>query len=77
MSTCRSCDAAIEWVRTAKGNMPLDLAPSPHGNVIVHSRDHVTVYKDPAAALAAGHRPETLRQSHFATCPSAGEWRKR
>lgn len=77
MPTCRSCGADIEWVRTSKGNMPLDLEPNPAGNAVVHSRDRITVYPSAERAAAAGVRLEDLRISHFATCPESGAWRRR
>jgi hypothetical protein len=77
MPTCRSCGAEIQWVRTAKGAMPLDAEPTERGNIVVHRADQITVYPSAEIAAAAGVRPEDLRISHFATCPESGAWRRR
>lgn len=77
MSQCRSCGAAIDWVKTPQGkNMPVegdyikyeDLQP---GEVIIS--DGGIVYKK-----VAGHNLPSVkgRISHFAVCPQAGEWRR-
>lgn len=60
---CRSCNAQIIWARTKAGKaIPLDFA-----TVSEPERHSLSLHFDPAA----GHI------SHFATCPSAGEHRKR
>ena len=62
---CRSCGAAIEWVKTPFGRaLPLD-AESTSGNIRV---DHGVAY---VVKVGAG-----LRVSHFATCPQAAKHRK-
>jgi hypothetical protein len=66
---CKSCGAAIEWVKSAKTGkaMPLDAAPAADGNLVVI--DGV------AHAAMVGEGPR--RKSHFATCPQAASWRQR
>ena len=73
MATCRSCNAPIEWGTsdTTGKPIPLDLAPSPTGNLsIVNGR--VRAYGSDDARV---HRER--RVSHFATCPDAADWRNR
>lgn len=70
-ATCKSCSAAIEWVRVATTGkmMPLDLEPRPDGNLVVeHGLVHPALDGDSAAIR---------RVSHFATCPQAASWRQR
>ena len=77
---CRSCKAAIIWIKTATGaNMPCDptpryYRPDKYGNaMIVTPGGHVV-----KASLAEEKdaRGEGYI-SHFATCPEAGKHRKR
>jgi hypothetical protein len=76
MSTCRSCGAPIEWARIGEKAIPLDvgtvddgnlevLATMPDGSPVVHRLEHGEAPMGPR------------RRSHFATCPQAGEWRRR
>lgn len=75
---CRSCDAPVVWAVTdlAK-SMPVDRDPSPAGSIALE-------YRVPGRAPLArvvradlrGARTD-LHTSHFATCPQAGNWRKR
>lgn len=76
MANCRSCWAEIIWVRTARGkHMPIDAeaievtAPADKAAYVFDSNG-VTVKIEPGQA-GTGHL------SHFATCPSAHEHRKR
>jgi hypothetical protein len=67
MGTCRGCGAEVIWCKTAKGkSMPLDAVPFSEGNIRIV--DGVANYGD------KGTGPYV---SHFATCPKAGDWRKR
>lgn len=86
---CKSCGAAIEWVVTEKGKrMPVDFQRSPKGNILLSQRG----VGQPAVALyQSAEQIETLKAqaagrgegwgglfvSHFATCPNAGQHRKR
>lgn len=75
MSRCRSCQAEVIWVQTGSKRMPVNAEPNPKGNVVVHSPDQVTVYRDSAAALEAGADRSKLYVSHFVTCDRPAEWR--
>jgi hypothetical protein len=69
---CSSCRARILWaVSLASGKpMPLDLEQKVGGNVDVIDG----VY---ARVVPAAERTRPLYVSHFATCPDAGEHRRR
>jgi len=72
MARCKSCEAPIEWATMPSGKAnPIDAEPSPRGNLVLIG-GKVRFATDEDRAL---HRP--LYTSHFATCPSADEWRKR
>ena len=68
-STCRSCGAHIEWAETIAGKrMPFD-AP------IVAVR---TIAKwEHESGRTVEIVESTVSKSHFATCPDAGQWRKK
>lgn len=67
---CGSCQAPIVWVITARGRpLPLDADPHPKGNVWL-DKGHVTIGGNPPPGT-------TLWKSHFATCPEAGQWRRK
>lgn len=69
-SSCSSCGAPIEWAVTEHGKrIPLDLEPTPTGNLVVV--DGI------ARTLKPTGEGWTLRVSHFATCPNAGVHRRR
>jgi hypothetical protein len=76
VARCRSCNAEIRWARTAakKRPIPLDLQPSPEGNVhLVGATAYMLNTED--AEQARRHHVE-LFVSHFATCPHATTHRK-
>lgn len=80
MSTCRSCDAPITWttnVVTGK-RMPVDPEPVEHGNIVLTSGNNGpesrVLTKD---ELAKRPTKRGLYLSHFATCPSAAQHRRR
>jgi hypothetical protein len=63
---CRSCGAAILWVKTRNGkSMPLDAEPCPDGTLVPADDGRATSYTGPRY------------KSHFATCPNAMQLRKR
>jgi hypothetical protein len=73
MSSCKSCGAQIEWVRTESGKaMPLDIDPVDDGNLVVVGG----VASKWTPELDAAGIPPPRRVSHFVTCPNAGDWRK-
>lgn len=66
-SNCKSCNAAIIWVKTASGKlMPLDEAPVGGTFLIEPSQPGM----QPTARAVA------VRKSHFSTCPQAAQHRK-
>ena len=73
---CRSCRAPVIWAVTRAGKrIPLDAAPSATGNLV-----YVGQQLDGTEVVGAprdGDPPEFRYVSHFATCPDAGEWRRR
>lgn len=82
MNKCRSCNAEIFWCVTAQGKrMPIDAAPSAHGNVDVFECPETGT--DMCRVLSAsdieGWPPEggPLYTSHFVTCPNAKQHRSK
>jgi len=80
MATCDSCGALIVWATTTnKTRIPLEgqrlddgrLVPATFedGNLTYADRHHVVV-----AYVKAG---QGAYKTHFASCPQAGEWRKK
>jgi hypothetical protein len=81
---CRSCGQAVQWAETEKGRrMPVDLAPSPAGNIALYPREDnvpiavVITQTEIDAWMASGATKRKLYTSHFATCPQASRWRKK
>jgi hypothetical protein len=82
---CRSCGAAIIWVKTETGKaIPLDAEPTEGGNIIINVLGggievaHVETVTETKARfdcpIPAGR---VAFVSHFATCPQANTWRKK
>lgn len=77
MTTCRSCNADVFFVRSVKADrlMILDAKPSEAGNVqIIDNKAHVLAGLLLEHGRAEGAR---LRTSHHATCPDRDAWRKK
>lgn len=81
---CRSCGARVIWSITEQAKaMPVDADPSQAGTLALEWRDRGSGLPGGAPPLARVVKPELrfgrtdLRTSHFATCPHAGEWRKK
>lgn len=76
---CGSCGAPIHWTYTINGTrMPIDVTPSPDGNVLVsEKRSSGALTSVVLARDAEKPRGRKLYTSHFATCPEAGKHRKR
>lgn len=79
MSACRSCHAAVLWVRMENGAAMVNATPSPDGTVEVFPVDGQprrgrvrtgSIFDEPPAEGA------TLHVSHFATCPNASKHRR-
>ncbi len=87
---CVSCKAPVVWTVTEKGKpMPVDAEPAEHGTVLL---SHRQVGQPPVALVKTREQIEELRAqherspqvgplrlfvSHFATCPNAGQHRRR
>lgn len=71
-SKCNGCQAEIEWVTTAANGkpMPLDLEPNPNGNVEIGPDGRAIVHNQEPMM------PYVHRQSHWATCPNAGDFKR-
>jgi hypothetical protein len=74
--SCKACGAAVLWVESVKNDrpMPVDPLPHPDGNLRLERRGngllaHVLPKRAP--------RPERTYRPHFATCPHAGQLRRR
>lgn len=76
--SCRSCGAAVRFVTMAASglSMPVDLKPHPEGTVRVFAGGTAEVLGGERLTAARSHG-SLLYRSHFATCPAAGEWRRR
>ncbi len=75
MSTCSSCGAVIRWAITVNDKrIPLDPEPRDDGNLAFRDDDKVYVIPGGPGVLGL----EVPRYvSHFATCPSAAQHRRR
>lgn len=73
---CRSCGAAIRWVRMAGSHkvMPLDAEPVEHGNVRLDALGLAHVHGGGPLDKPPGFGPWYV--SHFATCPHAAQHRR-
>lgn len=72
---CRSCGAAVVWLKTAAGKiMPVDAEPVEDGNMIVFeaSREVRSVTEEDKPKFVG-----RLHKSHFATCVNAAKHRKK
>lgn len=70
---CRSCRAAIIWLKHATSGKaaPIDAAPAPGGNILINAPAgtyRIIGAKD--RATFAGQ----LHLNHFSTCPDAKRW---
>jgi hypothetical protein len=72
---CRSCGAAIIWLRTLNGGrMPVDAEPVADGNIVRRGNACRVLPKDEAlGAKAVEGEPRFM--SHFVTCPVADKWK--
>jgi uncharacterized protein GlcG (DUF336 family) len=80
VESCRSCDAPIIWAVTASTlkPMPVDAAVvAKGGNVALEYRSDDMQPLARVLPVAKQFGRTNLRQSHFVTCPHAGQWRRR
>ena len=78
MSVCKACGAPIIWIKLQSGkSMPCDAMPihfQPYGGYLKLISDDGIVFNN----CAACDESELVGyMSHFATCPAAGQFRKR
>lgn len=73
---CRSCGAAILWAKTLSGKaIPLDAEPHPDGNIALVPAGAMVLTKE---LVEQGKKIGSKRyRSHFASCPNAGQHRKK
>lgn len=79
MAKCKSCGADIIWIKTATSSMPCDPQPcfyrlDKKGDASIVTQNGEVVKAtlvDPPKAFGIGYI------SHFATCPSVAQHRKR
>ena len=64
-------------IRPAGRSMPIDAEPAPDGNVSANLTAGTGVVLSGALLEAVRSTDEPLYLSHFATCPHAGEWRRK
>ena len=65
-SNCKSCNAAIIWVKTVNGKlMPLDEAPVT-----------MMLIEPSQPGIQPTARAVAVRKSHFSSCPNADQHRK-
>jgi hypothetical protein len=80
MSFCKGCGAAVQFVKSEKGNtMCLNAEPDPErGNVII-SRDHgheLARVLNATHAITVRALGNEVYLSHHATCPDAARFTK-
>lgn len=81
MTTCRSCGAEIIWAETADARMPLDSAPVEIPAVGLVAFNPETGRARVLAADSLGKIDAwrsggvTVHRAHWATCPSAEQYR--
>lgn len=74
--SCKACGAPVQWVESVKNDkaMPIDPLPHPNGNLRIERRGSgLLAHVVPKSAP----RPERAYRTHFATCPAAGQMRRR
>ncbi|MEV7264663.1 hypothetical protein AB0N38_14035 [Micromonospora aurantiaca] len=77
LDDCRSCSAGIAWATHERtlNPMPVDVEPSPDGNLALTLTGHGTLtcrVVNPAKAFGR----TDLHKSHFASCPNADQHRR-
>ena len=77
MSRCRGCGAEIEWLRMKSGKtMPVDPEP-----VFVAEGGNQVFITDAGETITGSATEENTGEvgfvPHWATCPAAGQFRKR
>ncbi len=74
---CKSCGAAIWWVRMPSGAiMPLQAEPSASGNIRITGEREGETLAETLTALEAANYEGDKYTSHYADCPDAQRFRK-
>jgi hypothetical protein len=75
MPRCKTCDAGVEYVPTAKNGVliPLDAEPAADGNIVLRNGVAHVLSKE---ALDALPRDTPRWRTHFSTCRDAAKHRK-
>lgn len=76
---CRSCGAAIYWLKHVNTGRPapVDANPSPNGNIVIELEGGTYGICGKDVACQLGYMGEERYVNHFATCPMAAEWREK
>lgn len=81
---CRSCGAPIKWVKMLKSGKlnPVDAEPTANGNMIAYDSpdggpDMIGEVLSKDKLAEKYEEGELLFTSHFATCPGAGQHRRK
>jgi hypothetical protein len=79
VSTCRSCQAQVVWLRntTTGKSAPIDQALVPDGNIVVDLEAGTYRVLTGDAREDAVDRGDPLHFNHFITCPQAPAWKGR
>jgi hypothetical protein len=78
VTTCRSCDAEVVFVRSAKSGRPMILDAVPAKGIVLRWDDAGTV--GDRFGEGDGHGSQVadvlnVYTDHHGTCPNAGDWR--
>lgn len=74
ITRCRACEAEIFFAKTERGKwIPIDAKPNLDGNLEIIAGGS-PILALPVAPLLP---PAKRYKSHFATCPNAGQFRRR
>lgn len=79
-ATCRSCDAEVVFVPSAKSGRPMILDAEPRKGVVLTDRTmtlHGLVGLADEIDVSSEARVVDVYTDHHATCPAAGEWKGR
>lgn len=74
---CKGCVDHVVWANTPTGKpMPVNVVPGPGGNIELVRSHRGSMFARVLSEEEARSRGRALFKSHFATCPSAGVFRR-